>query len=359
MRPDRFGLSITVAIAAAVILGLAPIASAASNRATHHAPSVSAPHFLPKRVVLDTDIACPKGKPVDRSRCAESISTNGSAGLVFITNGRPGKPVLFGDAQGALDCPTTTRCVLSGEGGNNGEDPQVWWLNGKTVTSKTTVVGIGSIIGITCRSADSCLAYGNGIHHGTIAIVSSTETTATAKVITGADQIIGAACESATDCVAIGDDHIESAHEHGLYLRVGASSISGPHRISGYDAFDSVSCGTRSTCWIAGEHYDSSGSAVRVTSLRQDSVAKTKSVSTSAPVAISCWNATDCMLDSQQDRTDARPNDAFIHLHGGSVVGTGRDESMHTGQLTCPTHTACLAAGQTDAERTGYLVITP
>jgi hypothetical protein len=318
-----------VVIAAALVVAQASVAAGSAIRASRHA--------LPRSVTLEEALSCPRHVPVGASTCAFAVYTRHGVAIDYLVNGSPKAPNTIANGLQAVDCPTTTTCVFTTQGG-------LAWITAGKVTASAHVTGVSEPGGVACASASFCVEYGSTGTHGVVALVTKGGPAAAARRVSGSVVIEDVGCATAQRCFAVGKSS-NGQHSRGLYLTVTPSSVGSVHHVSGIGLMDYVSCGSSTTCAIAGQHLANYQAYGRVIYLKSGRVTKVVAGS-HPPENISCWSATDCMLSALYvGRHGSKTK--LIHLHRGRKAGSALIPPLGISLLTCPTSAACIVGGGT------------
>ena len=213
----------------------------------------------------------------------------------------------------AIDCPTATTCWMVGPTGFS-QDPSVekttdggatWTLFGNLPTVPSTPIGTYELNGISCVSADSCVAVG-GLNGGSgpARVITTTDGGATwslsaSAALSGVQQLMDVSCLPAagggTTCYGAGVTFASdtgTAESLVLASQDDGATWAQVESLADNGWFNSISCASTRNCWAAGAGSDD---ALAGTSDGGSSWSTVTSDTTNELGSVSCLSGSTCV----------------------------------------------------------------
>jgi hypothetical protein len=331
-----------LAIASSIVVAGSPSGADAAGAGI----SVGAAKPIPHALTL-FDLSCPPGHAVTHSVCGVALQTDYNPyGLSLIRNGVPGPARIVPPNGIAVDCPSTTVCVLADRGGVG------WVVNGQSA-GIIALGGMDVLNAIACTSVSRCVAVGNSgsadKQRAVYAVLTRGAEIANARPIAGVTFLNAIACV-ASRCVAVGQSGQATGTQHAVVLPFVNDAPQKVRPASALTTLVNVSCGTSSSCYAVGDSLKNGAQLPYVLAIAGGKPA-TPIRDGAGVTALSCWNAKDCLGINNQ---------AAARLHAGKVVATKRIKLPSPVQhVTCPTAAGCLVSGGTYSGKQDVAIVRP
>jgi hypothetical protein len=308
---------------------------------------VSAAKPIPHALTL-FDLSCPPGHAVTHSVCGVALQTDFNPyGISLIRDGIPGPARVVPPNGIAIDCPTTTTCVLADRGGVG------WVVNGQSA-GIIALGGMDVLNAIACTSVSRCIAVGNSgsANHqrAVYAVLSRGEQVTNARAIPGATFLNAISCSGRSKCIAVGQTGQATGAQQAVTVSFANAKPQSVRKASTLTTLVNISCGTASRCFAVGNSLQKGAQVPYVLPIAGGKPGKP--IRDGAGVtALSCWNATDCLGINNQ---------AAARLHAGKVVATKRVKMPSPVQhVSCPTAAGCLISGGNYSGKQDVAIVRP
>lgn len=331
---------VAAAAALLVVAGLPGTAGAAGRGIT-----VERAKPIPHALTL-FDLSCPPGHAVTRTVCGVALQTDYNPyGLSLVRNGVPGPARVVPPNGIAIDCPTTTVCVLADRGG-------VGWVVHGSSAGIIALGGMDVLNAIDCTSPSRCIAVGNSgsadHQRAVYALLSRGEQVDNARPVAGATFLNAISCRGSR-CVAVGEAGQATGTQHAVVVPFANGKPQRARRAKLTTLVD-VSCGAATSCYAVGNRLQAGAQVAYVLPIAAGNPG-TPQRDGAGVTALSCWSARDCLGINNQ---------AAARLHRGKVVATKRIHVPSPVQhVACPTAAGCLVSGGSYSGRQDVAIVRP
>jgi len=294
-------------------------------------------------------VACPTATICEAVGLVATNPPQSQGVVVTITNGIPGPAQLVPGTASltAVACPTATTCEAVGNTFDMNHGVVVTITNGApaapAVVSATTI-----LLGISCQTTTTCEAAGHrraARPNEPPASSGGQVTTVTNGIpgllldVPGSDTLAAIACRNSTTCEAVGIAGFNGTTFPGAAVTV-TNGIPGPIQV-GSIVFESVACGSATSCQLGGRTDDASDTGVVVPS-NSGTLGTPKPVPTGAiPLALACPAAKTC------EAAGAANQVGFLAPVTNGTPGTPQavPGTVSLNGISCFSTSACVAVG--------------
>ncbi|MFL5822738.1 MAG: hypothetical protein ACJ764_04780 [Solirubrobacteraceae bacterium] len=232
--------------------------------------------------------------------------------------------------------------------------------DGRVTGTTHQVKGVLDFEGVACPPKGSCIAVGEtprSSHNestGLFATISSRGRSGSPHKVDGTSVLTAVACPEANVCFAVGSV-FNSGPQHAVFVKIDHGQAGQAHSLK-MDGAASIGCGSRTSCWVPGEEFPTSGGSVaapKVVHLVNGKVDKVFSPNGSysfsageaAGATPACFSATSCILAGrsgfQQNSTGL-----VFSLNRGKVKVTHRVAGTSgLAGLDCTSKSYCTLVG--------------
>jgi hypothetical protein len=284
---------------------------------------------------------------VTRTVCGVALQTDYNPyGLSLIRDGIPGPARVVPPNGIAIDCPTTSTCVLADRGGVG------WVVNGQSA-GIIALGGMDVLNAIACTSVSRCVAVGNSgsadHQRAVYAVLTRGAEVTNARPVPGATFLNAISCVGSR-CVAVGESGQATGSQRAVVVPFVNDAAQKARPASVLTTLVNVSCGTPTSCFSVGNSLQKGAQVPYVLPITGGKPGK-PTRDGAGVTALSCWNAKDCLGINNQ---------GAARLHAGRVVAAKRIKVPSPVQhVACPTSAGCLVTGGSYSGKQDIAIVRP